>query len=131
MPACTATETILLVEDEPMVRKLASLLLEGAGYTVLAAEDGEEALSLAQGSLADVDLLLTDVSLPGISGVDVAEDLRGRRADLRVLFMSGYSDQTIELQGREGDLLPKPFTPMSLAERVRAALDGLAPATTA
>ena len=122
--------SILLVEDEEMVRKLATTVLAARGYQVVTAASGDDALAVAEERLADFDLLLTDVVMPGRSGLEVAAALRARRPDLPVLFMSGYSDAQIELDGGSS-LLPKPFTPTVLVDRVRAALDEAAvPAVT-
>ncbi len=118
-------EVILLVEDDPSLRDLVYELLEGGGYTVLAAADGSEALRIASQRERQVDLLLTDVIMPGMSGRVVADRLRERWPDLRVLFMSGYSDEAIS---RKGILDPgfryiqKPFNETTLAEAVRGAV---------
>ncbi len=120
-------EVILLVEDDPALRELVDELLEGGGYTVLAAADGAQALHIASQREQAVDLLLTDVIMPGLSGRGVADQLRERWPDLRVLFMSGYSDEAIS---RKGILDPgfnyiqKPFNETALAEAVRSALRG-------
>jgi two-component system, cell cycle sensor histidine kinase and response regulator CckA len=118
------SDTILVVEDEWSVRSLLQTILRGAGYAVLEAASGEEAVRVAARSLPDVDLLLTDVSMPGMTGRELAHRLRGERADLRVLFMSGYSFDSV--LGAEGaapaDFLPKPFTPDQLLAKVEAIL---------
>jgi two-component system cell cycle sensor histidine kinase/response regulator CckA len=118
------SDTILVVEDEWSVRSLLQTILQGAGYAVLEAASGEEAVRIAARALPDVDLLLTDVSMPGMTGRELALRLRGERADLRVLFMSGYSFDSV--LGAEGaapaDFLPKPFTPDQLLAKVEAIL---------
>jgi PAS domain S-box-containing protein len=119
------TETVLLVEDETMVRAVARQALLRHGYRVLEATGGMEALSLTATGAAELDLLLTDVVMPGISGPELAERLRQRRPGLKVLFMSGYSDDAVENRRLLGNapLLHKPFTPEQLARCVREVLD--------
>jgi PAS domain S-box-containing protein len=117
-----AAGTVLLVEDEPAVRAVAVRVLERAGYRVVAAAGGEEALRRAAGEEA-IDLVLTDVVMPGMSGVTVAERLRAERPGVRVLFMSGYSSDLPEaLASTGGSLLQKPFTPATLLDRVAEAI---------
>jgi PAS domain S-box-containing protein len=119
-------ETILLVEDNDEVRELAQRILQRQGYTLLQARDGQEALQLATSYSGPIHLLLTDVIMPGINGVTLAEQLAHIRSDSKVLFMSGYTDDKIEHHGvLEAGVafLQKPFSPMDLARRVRAVLD--------
>ncbi len=117
------TETILLVEDEEAVRRVARRALEIHGYTILDAADGTTALALAAAN--DVDLVLSDVMMPGMPGPTLVAELRRRNPKLRVLFMSGHTEEII----RKGLLDPaipflaKPFTPTQLAQKVREALD--------
>ena len=119
-------ETILLVEDQPEVRAVASAALSRHGYTVLEASQGEEALRIAQEDDRHIDLLLTDVVMPNMSGCELARRLTDRRPDMRVLFASGYTDEAIV---RHGAIEPgvafiqKPFTPASLLRKVREVLD--------
>jgi PAS domain S-box-containing protein len=122
--AAGGTETILLVEDEDAVRALARRVLERGGYTVHAAPDGATALKLAE-ELGSVDLLLTDVVMPGMGGRELADRLRERCPDLEVVFMSGYtSDEVIRrAEHRGGGFLQKPFTPGQLAAVAREVLD--------
>jgi PAS domain S-box-containing protein len=115
-------ETLLLVEDDPMVRSLAVEALKLKGYRVLDAGDGREALRLAQGA-GDIDLLITDVVMPRMTGRELADKLRITAPLLRVLFMSGYPGSLGEQLGRNIDLLEKPFTSLTLVSRVRQALD--------
>ncbi len=124
----TGTETILLVEDETRVRKLASTVLERAGYVVFQVADGETALSMWPELNTAVGLLISDLVLPGgVSGPDLARRLTTSVPSLKVLFMSGYSadlaGKQLELGIGEG-FLPKPFTPDQLLEAVRRCLDG-------
>ena len=119
-------ETILLVEDEPVVRELARIVLSEQGYSVIEAQDSENAVRLAAVHGAKIDLLLTDVVMPGMSGRDLAKQLTARLPNLRVLFMSGYTYNVIAENGtlEEGlSFLQKPFTPKALAQRVRETLD--------
>jgi two-component system cell cycle sensor histidine kinase/response regulator CckA len=119
-------ETILLVEDEESVRRLILELLHAHGYTVLEAADGIAALNIAQRAHGKIDLLLTDVVMPGMSGTQVAEKVTSLHPETKVLYMSGYTDFAVEhhqipQQGRL--LLRKPFTQQSLARKVREALE--------
>jgi len=118
-PACAGT--ILMVEDEELLRSLVRRILERAGFTVLAAADGEEALAMAAAHTGPLDLLLTDVVLPGVNGKIVAERLTALRPGTPVLFMSGYTEDAIVHHGvlDEGiEFLEKPFTRQDLLERI-------------
>ncbi|HXG08263.1 MAG TPA: PAS domain S-box protein [Gemmataceae bacterium] len=120
-------ETILLVEDEHAVRALARDILQRYGYTVLEAASGEAALALFGEHPGPIDLLLTDIIMPTLSGVALAQRLGEARPDLKVLYMSGYTDSALTrhgLQQGETNLLLKPFAPEALAQAVRNALDG-------
>jgi two-component system, cell cycle sensor histidine kinase and response regulator CckA len=121
--ACPA-ESILLVEDEPLVRQTTARILRGLGYQVTEAGTAHEALRLAAARATPVDLLLTDVIMPGVSGPDLAARLSAQ-APSRVLFMSGHADVPLaeaELLARS-PFLAKPFSPLELARKVREALD--------
>jgi nitrogen-specific signal transduction histidine kinase len=118
------SETILLVEDDPAVRRQALRALAGAGYQVHVAGDGEEALALAPALAQPPHLLLTDVIMPRVDGPHLAEALRGRWPTLRVMFTSGYSEDRLSSDAAEGVFLQKPFTVRTLLTRVRATLDG-------
>lgn len=120
------SETILLVEDDHAVRAVAERSLVRFGYTVIAASNGAEALDLAASFDDDIDLLLTDIMMPGMNGVEVAGAVASDRPGIRVFYMSGYADQDLVRQGllEPGThFLQKPFTPQELAERVRGILD--------
>jgi two-component system, cell cycle sensor histidine kinase and response regulator CckA len=122
----TGTETILLVEDEPGVRQLVREMLHRLGYTILEAGGGPEALRLFDQHQGSIDLLLTDVIMPQMSGRELAERLRLRRPSLKVLYVSGYTDDMLAHHGMlEADvfLLPKPFAPDELARKLREVLD--------
>src|SRR5262249_17473333 len=86
-------ETILLVEDEPAVRNLSRLVLQSCGYTVLEAQDGEEAVAVAQQYTGPIHVLVTDVVMPRMNGLQLAKQLAQSRPDVRILFMSGYTDE--------------------------------------
>ena len=121
-----AGETVLVVEDEAAVRAVAVRALTSAGYKVLSADGGTAALEVLARAAGPVHLLLTDVVMPGMSGVEVAKAMRARQPSIRVLFMSGYATDTIGPRGglELGDaLLTKPFTPSALVARVRQFLD--------
>jgi PAS domain S-box-containing protein len=119
-------ETVLLVEDEQAVRSLARQVLEQNGYTVLDAINGAEALVLAEQHRGRINLVITDVVMPGISGPDVAHRLASLRPDIRILYMSGYTDNAIGDDGVLEDgtaYLAKPFSPDALLRKVREILD--------
>jgi len=117
--------TILLCEDEEAVRLLACRILEAAGYTVIPTASGVEALQKLDAPALGVDLLVTDVMMPGLNGNELAQQLRLRRPEVPVLFISGYSAEilaTQKLRAEEVDLLEKPFRPFELLERVGRAI---------
>ena len=121
------SETVLLAEDEPAVRAIAQQALERHGYTVLAAPSGADALARAAQHGATIHLLLTDVVMPGMSGRDLADRLTAQRPGIRVLYISGYTDNAIVRHGMlEPGLayLQKPFRPDALVRKVREVLDG-------
>jgi two-component system cell cycle sensor histidine kinase/response regulator CckA len=122
-------ETILLVEDDPAVRRMAAEVLLGAGYRVLAAPSGADALRLAAKHEGRLDLLLTDVVMPGMTGPELAGQFLVQFPRIRTLYMSGYPDDAIEkhgVRGRTVRVLQKPFTHESLAQSVREALGPVA-----
>jgi PAS domain S-box-containing protein len=120
-------ETVLLVEDDPLVRDLAHRLLIGQGYKVLEASNGEEALRVAQENTGEkIHLLLTDVVMPQMGGKELSEKLKHLRPDIGVLYTSGYTDNTIVHHGtlEPGTyFLQKPFSPKTLSHKVREVLD--------
>jgi two-component system cell cycle sensor histidine kinase/response regulator CckA len=120
-------ETILLVEDEPMVRDLAREFLEEYGYRVLTAANGKEGLSVCHEYPERIDLIVTDVVMPQMSGRELAEEVRTLRPEARVLYMSGFTDDAIVRHGVIADdlcFIQKPFSPDALAGKVRAVLGG-------
>jgi len=119
-------ETILLVEDEPQVRQLAAAVLRDRGYEVIEAATGSEALDIAARRDQPFDLLVTDLVMPQVGGTEVARRMRGRQPGLRILFVSGYTDNPAfrqEVLAERTAFLPKPFTPHQLAMKVREVLD--------
>ncbi len=123
-------ETVLVAEDEPSIRRFASRVLTGRGYHVLLAASGEEALALAAAHDGRIDLLLSDVAMPGINGRELADALRAARPGIRVVYMSGYGEQALADDGLVADgspYLPKPFTMERLAATVREVLDARRP----
>jgi len=120
------TETILLVEDEPSVRILVRDELRKLGYRVVEAKNGIEACLLATQQAGSLQLLLTDVVMPGMGGRELAQHLSVIKPDLRTLFISGYMDDVGIMTGQEegtSSFLQKPFTPEVLARAVRSLLD--------
>jgi two-component system, cell cycle sensor histidine kinase and response regulator CckA len=123
----TGTETVLLVEDEEVVRTLVCQSLQAYGYTVLVAKDGYEAIRVAQRHDGPIHLLLSDVVMPGLCGLDVAKEILRLRASLRVIFMSGYSENPLvqkSMSQSDAAFLQKPVMPGILARAVRQELDG-------
>ncbi|HET7604400.1 MAG TPA: response regulator, partial [Gemmatimonadales bacterium] len=121
----TGSETVLLVEDEALVRRFARRVLQSQGYTILEAANGEEAIALSDRRAEPIDVLVTDVVMPGMSGKELAVALVRRRPGLRVLYMSGYTDDAIAEHGvlEPGiALLEKPFTHDGLTDMLRRVL---------
>ena len=120
-----ASETILVVEDDDSLRQLAARVLRKAGYRVLEAVNGEDALNLVD-ACGQIDLLITDVVMPKIGGLELARRLCGRDPDLRVVYMSGYSDAAFRNQDAlapDAVWLTKPFSPTRLVHEVRIGLN--------
>ncbi|NIV55500.1 MAG: response regulator, partial [Gemmatimonadetes bacterium] len=120
------SETVLLVEDEPAVRALVKKILEQRGYTVLEARGGHGAIGISETHAGPIDLLLTDVVMPEMSGRELAERLLPDRPNTRVLFISGYTEDAVVHHGIQNtriNFLEKPFSPGALVRKVREVLD--------
>jgi CheY-like chemotaxis protein len=127
LPPAAATETILLVEDEDQVRRLTRTMLASKGYQVLQAANPAEAFQILGEHQGAIDLVLTDIVMPGMNGVELATRVRDVYPEVRVLFMSGYTDNKVLNQGilAEGAaFLQKPFTSGVLNRKVREVLNG-------
>jgi two-component system cell cycle sensor histidine kinase/response regulator CckA len=120
-----ATETILVVDDEPVVRKLITEMLALYGYKVLVAQDGRDALRVADTHADPIHLLLTDMVMPEMNGDELAEHLSQMRPQMRIVMMSGYSDERQLQRVVETGIrfLQKPFSPVSLTKAIRETLD--------
>jgi hypothetical protein len=122
-----AAQTVLVVDDHPALRRAVQLVLENAGYVVAESDGGEDALRIIRSAPGNVSLLLTDVTMPGLSGPEVAREALLLSPELRVLFMSALPEIVPPAAGfvlGDVNLLRKPFKPDVLLERVRAALAG-------
>jgi two-component system, cell cycle sensor histidine kinase and response regulator CckA len=125
LPSESASETILLVEDDGPVRSLAARVLRNNGYTVVEAENGSQALAVADERRGEIDLALSDIVMPGLGGHDLAAELRARHPGVRVLFMSGYDDTPSAGAAPAVEEIPqlsKPFTQKDLLHAVRSTL---------
>ncbi|MBX9678810.1 MAG: PAS domain S-box protein [Gemmataceae bacterium] len=125
-PAARGKERLLLVEDEEAVRVMAAFALRSQGYHVLEAVHGKEAIRVIERDGRHIDMLVTDVVMPEMGGRELAETLKKKFAQLRILFVSGYTDDAVMRHGVEHQdmhFLPKPFTPLSLTKKVREILD--------
>jgi two-component system cell cycle sensor histidine kinase/response regulator CckA len=125
MTRSTSAETILVVEDADVIRKMVSAMLAQGGYTVLEAADGQEALQVLEVQSGPVHLVLTDMIMPHMNGTELAQHVSQKHPNLPIIFMSGYNDDPV-VRGMErgGSIfLAKPFTASALAEKIRQALD--------
>lgn len=119
-------ETVLVTDDESMVLDLVRTLLQAQGYKVLLAADGPEAIRISKEHPGAIDLLLTDMVMPGMSGPELAKELMARRPLMKVLYMSGYTEYAVVNQGvmeRVQSFIWKPFSNAALAQKVREVLD--------
>jgi len=126
LAATKGHETILLVEDEEVVRLMLVEVLRQQGYAVVEARRGANALALAEKAARPIDLLVTDISMPGMTGWELAKSLRATRSDLPVLFISGHSDHETKSWGKldpPPEYLLKPFTLEAFLEKARQMLD--------
>ncbi|MGZ8447723.1 MAG: response regulator [Candidatus Deferrimicrobiaceae bacterium] len=117
--------TILLVEDSDVVRDVIVRMLESDGLTVLQASGGEEALSLSRGGHVPFDLLLTDIVMPEMTGVELADRMERERPGVRILFMTGYAEEVVVnegILGKHRECIGKPFTQGQITKRVRKIL---------
>jgi two-component system, cell cycle sensor histidine kinase and response regulator CckA len=126
LPLLGGDEVIFVVEDTSLLRELTRLLLEAVGYTVLDSGVPEEALRMAKSYVGALPLLITDVVMPGMSGIELAEEFAKIRPETKILYTSGYADDAITRHGglaSEASFLEKPFTRDALLRKVRATLD--------
>jgi DNA-binding NtrC family response regulator len=117
--------TILLVEDEPVIRKFAAIVLRNAGHLVLPARSGEEAMAILRGSWVEIDLLITDIRMEGMNGLELAASLKTQMPRLRIILMSAFPGQYHThkaVEGMDAVFLEKPFLPRTLEEIVLRAL---------
>ena len=124
--ACNGSETVLVVEGHEMVRHPLKRILEGHGYSVLEAQHGDEALEVSGHYDGPIHLMVTDVVMPGMSGMELAKRLHTSRRDMKVLYISGAMERSISRHGvadRDAPFLQKPFTPEELSSKVREVLD--------
>ena len=118
---------VLVVDDDPTVMRLVQVLMEKHAHQVLLADSGEAALDLASKYTGEIHLLVSDVKMPGLNGVQVARTLVQERPGIRVLLMSGHLPESVGLGGLRVPFLAKPFTPTAFYAAVRKALDSTAP----
>ena len=124
-------QTVMVVDDEEVVRIIMVQVLQDNGYTVLEASDGLEALRIAKEHTGRIDLLLTDVKMPGMNGLELAARLLSNRPEMTVLYVSGHADSTRQIQLQEGqfiiepgaNFLHKPFSPDGLLQKVRHVME--------
>jgi len=122
-----ASATVLIVEDEPMTRNMLSWMLSKQGYTALTAEDGEQALAISRARKSDFfSVLITDLTLPGMSGIELSAELSGDRPGLKTLFVSGYSKEKFAALGADmsrAAFIAKPFNARQIDAELRALIE--------
>jgi PAS domain S-box-containing protein len=126
-PLAPGTETVLLIEDDRLLRELLDETLESGGYTVLVADDGDQALRISEEYAGAIQLVVTDVIMPGLTGRQAAEKIKVARSEVEILFISGYTNEAIAKHGvlePGAKFLSKPFTPADLLRKVRDVLEG-------
>jgi two-component system cell cycle sensor histidine kinase/response regulator CckA len=114
--------TVLVVDDEPMVREMVALMLETDGFSVLKARDGADAIDISRSHRGEINLLVTDVTMPGMDGCDLAEELQTVNPSLEVLMISGFYENRVAERCSRFSMLAKPFSMTSLLSVVRALL---------
>jgi signal transduction histidine kinase len=122
-PRLRGNETVLIVDDESAIREIAEQALKAGGYMVFCASNGNEAMQIVKGLAKPIDLLVTDVVMPGMSGRELAEKLVEIQPSIKVLYLSGYTDDSVVRHGlshSQVNFLQKPFTPRSLAQKIRS-----------
>jgi two-component system cell cycle sensor histidine kinase/response regulator CckA len=126
VPTTTLQGTVLLVEDETSVREATKRMLRKFGFDVLEARNGQDALAMWDRDCAAVDVVLTDVVMPALGGTELVKALRQKRRDLRVVFMSGYTQGALEFSSDDAStrFLPKPFTADQLVATLRELVGG-------
>ncbi len=122
LPQQNRKATVLLAEDEPILRQLLGVILEDAGYNLMIAEDGQQALHLANGHAGRIDILVSDIQMPSVTGPELAKELKHSRPDLKIVLMSGCAS-ALDVFESEWRFLQKPFTSSRLLEEVRVSLD--------
>jgi CheY-like chemotaxis protein len=125
-PDARGNETVLLVEDEPTILRMTTMMLDRLGYRVLAADNPEQAIALAEAYADKIHLMITDVVLPEMNGRELAARMREIHPEIKVLFMSGYTADVIAHRGvldKGVNFIQKPFSKKDLADKVRGALD--------
>jgi len=115
---------VLLVDDEPQMRTLLTAILLQAGYAVISAADGQEALDLSRAYTDTIDLLVSDISMPRMSGAELAEYIHNERPDTHLLLMSGHASAALRQYLSSHDFIQKPFAPVGFIKQVRTSLNG-------
>jgi DNA-binding response OmpR family regulator len=120
MPSPPNGRLVLLVDDEVLIRNMIRLSLRAAGFQVIAAADGQEALALSRNYSERIDVLVTDIDMPNLDGISLAEQLKTERPDIQVVVMSGRLSGPIRVGGAEVTVLCKPFSTQSLVQMIQA-----------